>query len=622
MPSAVNKAPWGLIVLVATLIYVPVSAPAEGVPLPGLSTSASIVRDSNHVPHLCAGTERDAFVLLGYVHAEDRLFQMDSQRRKFSGDLAELVGPEALGSDVEFRSFGLRRSAEASWAAYVEGGLTSSTEALQAYAEGVNAYLASNPLPPEYAALELTSARPWTVIDSLTILKGILLELSFDLSDLERSVAAAAYQEAGDRGGFDGMALLFDDVARFAPFDPTVSIPAAVPAAVQGRGSYTAPAPTVTRLARTTRDRLANVPSLARALRPEKRDVGSNWWLVDGAHSASGRAMLANDPHLGLGTPSTFHEAHLVVSADARCGLPEDPGGEATASTLDANGVALPGVPGLVQGCNQRICWGSTVNPVDVTDIYLETLVVDAESGVPTHTIFEGTPEPLTVLPQSFRTNQIGDGRLDHLEPVSVDPAEGGSTLLVPRRNGGPLLSTDLSAQPAVGLSVQYTGWSGSTEVEAFLGIMGAGSLAEFEDALEFFDTGSQNWAYADVDGNIAYVASGELPIREDLQELGAPDGGVPPFMIRDGAHDLRHEWASVTQPQPHQRLGFEVLPASEMPRLVNPPSGYIVNANNDPAGATLDNDLLNQTRPGGGVLYLGTDYSSLRIGRIDRLLR
>ena len=237
-------------------------------------------------------------------------------------------------------------------------------------------------------------------------------------------------------------------------------------------------------------------------------------------------------------------------------------------------------------------------------------------------TIFEGQQEPLVLIPQTFLVNQVGDQTPDSLVDAGVPADQGGVTLVVPRRNNGPIIEVLADGQNLNGLSVAYTGWSGTLDLEAFRRWLTAGSVDEFRDALQYFDVGSQNWGYADISGNIAYFTSAELPIREDLQTLGFPAGGVPPFLIRDGTHTLAHEWLPVQNPQPKQSLPFEILPFNEMPQVVNPAAGYIANANNDPIGTTLDNDPLNQLRPGGGIFYLSPGYVSLRQGRIDRELQ
>jgi penicillin amidase len=160
--------------------------------------------------------------------------------------------------------------------------------------------------------------------------------------------------------------------------------------------------------------------------------------------------------------------------------------------------------------------------------------------------------------------------------------------------------------------------------LDAFRGFLRAYDVESFRDAVQFFDVGSQNFGYADVDGDIAYFTSAEMPLREDLQNLNAPDGGVPPFLIRDGSGQLRHEWLPLPLPPGAgtQSLPYEILPFAEMPQVVNPESGYIVNANNDPVGTTLDNNPLNQLRPGGGLYYLSPGYASgFRAGRIQRVI-
>ncbi len=155
----------------------PLAPSVAPIRLPGLQAAARLVQDRNGVTHIEAGTPHDLFFLQGWVHARDRLFQMDVTRRQASGTLAELLGKAALPGDVQARTIGLRRAAERSWAAAPPD----LRDALTAYTDGVNEYVASHPLPPEYAALHLTSFQPWTPVDTLTIGKAISFELSFRL---------------------------------------------------------------------------------------------------------------------------------------------------------------------------------------------------------------------------------------------------------------------------------------------------------------------------------------------------------------------------------------------------------------------------------------------------------
>lgn len=601
-----------LLLILVLLLAIPATA-APPVRLSGLTGPVRIVRDAEGIPHIYATNDLDAVFGLGWIHAQDRFFQMDLFRRTFSGRVAELLGQGALASDVQLRTLGLRRAAEETAAA-----LSPESRAwFQAYAAGVNAWLARNPLPPEYGPLELTRARvpAWEPADSLVIGKALAFQLSFDLGDIDRTLALAAYQTVGAIAGFDGADLFFEDIFRSAPLDKTVSIPGALPGAGQAPGRAAASGssplldPRVVDLARRYRERAGSVPALGTAFRRSEAKVGSNWWLIAGQLSASGAPMLANDPHLGLDLPSIFYEAHLL-SFDGNRQRP-----------MIVNGVTFAGTPVVVLGCNLHICWGATTNPLDVTDVYQEELVLDPSTGLPTHTRFRGQVEPLVLIPQTFQVNQVGDGRPNNLRNADVGPLEGGLTLVVPRRNRGPIVAVNASDPAAViGLSVQYTGWRVTRELDTFRLWMRATDLEQFRSALQFFDVGSQNWAFADRKGNIAYFTSAEMPLREDLQELGRPDG-LPPYLLRDGTGRMRNEWLPVRNPQPGQVLPYEILPFAEMPQVINPASGYILNANNDPIGTTNDNNPLNQLRPGGGIYYLSPGYSDLRSGRIRQMI-
>jgi len=583
-----------------------------------LDAPASIVYDINRVPTIVAETEHDALFLQGYLHAKNRLFQMDFQRRAFSGTLAEMFGPSVIPQDVQLRTLGLRRAAERSLAVQTPEVMAW----LQAYSDGVNAFLA-NPnesLPLEYGALELDRGGipPWTPLDSLTTAKGLAFELSFDLSDIDRTLALLNFLGICPLIGCNGLQLLNDDLYRTAPFEATLSIPPNPP---PGDSSAPEPPPDETpppylsdpafgNLVQDYRDTVADIPLLEDKLEPEAGGRGSNWWLVSGARSDSGYPLLANDPHLALGNPATFYEVHLNVT-----------GG------INVTGTSFPGAPGVVLGCNDTICWGASVNSVDVTDVYNEVLQAldPTHPTTPTHTTFEGNPEPLQFIPQTFMFNVIGDGVLNDLFDAGVPADQGGVTLVVPRRNNGPIVNVSFdptSPTPLTGLSVQYVGWSATQELETFRRFARAANMQDFKDALQYFDFGSQNWAYADINGNIAYYTSGEVPIREDLQTKFFPDGLITPGLIRDGTHGSAHEWLPLKNPQPGQALSTEILPFAEMPQTENPAAGYILNANNDPIGTTFDNNSWNQLRAGfNGLLYLSSGYATgYRMGRIQRL--
>ncbi len=576
------------------------------VTLPGLQDEAQITRETNGIAHIRAENERDLFFLQGFVHAQDRLFQMDFRRRQASGTLAELLGPAALGSDVLLRAIGLRRAAARSLAA-----LSPRTRAaLEAYADGVNAFVATNPLPPEYGALELFEFAPWDPLDSVTVAKLISFGRSFDLVDIENTVNLFTYQQAGAVLGFGGTTLFFEDLFRSAPFDPASTVPDASvgPVAVRaarghdeerGAGSRASMiAPRALELGKAYLDRAREIPLLRRVLE-RHRHGGSNEWAVSGAHTTSGRPLMANDIHLALDTPSTFYPVHLH------------------AEQIDVIGGSFAGAPFVIAGHNRRISWGAATHFMDVTDTFQEQIVPDGNSPSGLSIVHNGQLEPIIPILELFRQNTPGNGIPDD---VSVVPSGGPvppATLVAPRRNNGPIIMLDLASGTA--LSVQYTGFSATRELDTFLIWNEARNLDDFIRGLQFFDVGSINWAYSDVRGNIAYFSSGELPVREDLQ--AGTVSGLPPFFIRNGTGG--NEWLPVQHLQPGQAVPFEILPFDEMPHVINPPAGFFVNANNDPIGVTLDNNPLDQLRPGGGIYYLSPLYDAgFRAGRITRLIK
>lgn len=607
------------LILASALLGLTASALAQPVVnVPGLGSDVTVYTDADGIPTIAGETEADVTFVQGYLHARDRFFQMDFLRRVASGTLAELLGAAAIPNDIQLRTLGLRRAAFASWV-----GLNADEKAwAKAYADGVNAWLASNPLPPEYTPLELTSAEPWSPVDSIAIGKLIAFQLSFDTQAADLTVQLLTYQGVGNVVGFDGAALFFEDINRIAPEDDRVSIPTffadngiiEVPGSesVQsGSGKNAAstmninpPAldPLVVDSLRQHVEALRQVPVIGSSISRAEERAGSNWFIVSGEHTDTGYPILAHDPHLGLDMPATFTKENLVIRSEG----------------VAVSGVSFPGTPLVILGCNLRICWGATVNPNDVTDYFQEQFQVN-NFGLPTATIHNGVAEPVKLVFQSYFVNAVGDGEADNLSRANVGYNAGGITFIVPRRNNGPIV-----AQPTAttGVSVQYTGWGPTFELSAFRNWARANNLAEFQEGLDQFTVGGQNFGYADIDGNIAYFSSGTVPLRADLQN-NTVDGGIPPFLLRDGTGALNHEWLPVDGDPVTRGINFAALPLNEVPQTINPEQGYIVNGNNDPVGTTLDNNPLNQLRAGGnGIYYLSPFYVSLRVGRADRAIQ
>ncbi len=600
--------------------------------LKGLTGRVQVIRDVFGIPHIYATNPRDLYMVTGFIHAQDRLFQMDVTRRQASGTLAELLGKDALAGDVQLRTLGLRRAAEASLKA-------ASPEAradLEAYALGVNAFIelaeaelrkvligkqAGRPIP-EYGALEITKIQRWDPVDSLVIGKAIAFQLSFSL-DIDNTLTIGAYQAAMSallkdpaKGRLAGAALFFEDLFRTAPAEKACAVCDAE--GISPKELASSQVEKATNALKLDYSKLAfeeEVLKLAADYYAKIKDLdffkpilysdfelGSNWFIFSGKHTQHGYPVLANDPHLGLSTPAIFYEMHQNVEKE-----------------LNVAGVGFAGIPYVILGHNDRIVWGATTNPMDVTDTFAETLCL--ADGWPVGTfVFGKGCEPILPIPQAFKVNVLGDGVIDNIVPVPPSEKIPAVTLIVPRRNG-PVISIDLKAKRA--LTIQYTGFYATRELETFRIWNRAKNLAEFKEGLKFFDFGSQNWSYADIEGNIAYFTSGELPLREDLQGGFVADNN-PPIFIRDGTGVTAHQWLALKGPKPaDQATPFEILPFEEMPQTVNPKNGFVVNANNDPIGTSLDNNAFNSRRPGGGIYYLSPGYDfGFRAQRITELIQ
>ena len=606
-----------LIAIVSTL-FVLVSSDAianeelanGAVEIPCLQGEVEAILDRDGVPHIFAENDHDLLCVEGYIHARDRFFQMDLTRRQVSGDLAEVVGVSALGGDVQNRTIGLRRAAERSFDV-----LTPNEVALlQAYADGVNAYIANNPLPIEYGLLELTEARPWDPIDSLVIGKAIAASLSLDI-DIGPTLQLQGFIEAGIAGGFDGQALFFEDVRRSAPMDPAATVldaTGAPPFIAKIQKASRTKLASAAAGAKRVQKKLEQASNITRLMNRRELEIGSNEWGVAGEHTSSGRPIIANDPHLSLNIPSTFYEWHLVVENDP------------TNGPMNVSGVGFPGAPAVILGQNEHVTWGATTNPMDVSDVFQDTLIVGGCEQSLACIVSDGIQHEVLIDVTQYSANNPGDGILDNVTVVPLPPDQT-TIATVPFRSFGPILDiTDPSVIVGGGtttaLVLQFTGFHATRELSAFSAWNRAQNLTEFVAGLQDFDFGSQNFAYADDQGNLAYFASAENPLRKDLEDGGVT--GLPPYFIRDGSGP--NNWVPDPAQTQGQAIPYAVLPFDEMPQTVNPENGFFVNANNDPAGVSLDNNPLNQVRPSKptAIYYLNPSFAiGMRAGRITRLV-
>lgn len=658
---------------------------------PQLSAPVDVVRDSHGIPHVYAATLNDASFVIGYVHATDRMFQMDVFRRIPSGTVSELLGfpdfqigagpdptvPPFPGNisnvtqDLFFQTLGLRRASVDSFNAMSP----TVQSALQSYADGVNERIgqmnATGSLPPEYAALAITHIQPWTPVDSIAFGKLQAFQLSFDFDDAPTDDLANV--KAG-LGAVVGESAYRNDLARIEPVENAFTVPdgngtpiplanLTVPQAVmmasgkggdrtatsradgarsakssaKGDGTSRSRRPTAAerkaiadarketlKKAREYIAQLMQQPAM-RGIR-ERGIVGSNEWAVDGSVTDTGNPILANDPHLGLSSPATFYELHINT---------KDRGGD-----TNVTGIGFAGAPGVVQGHNEHIAWGSTTNPTDVTDWYLEDVSSNGTGQLFSH--YLGNPEPIVELPLNVSVN-VDNGNLTGFERIVLATAASiqfanlhgvvninallaqfvpAKVLIVPRH--GPIFPQTLTPYPfpnnhvgGSALTTQFTGLFPTREIETFFIWNKATNLAEFKTGLQLFDFGSQNWGYSDDVGNIAYFASGEFPIREDIAAGSVV--GNPPYLIRDGTGN--NEWIPQPVHPADQAVPYQVVSAAQVPQIENPAAHFFVNANNDPVGNTADNDPLNEALAGTGP-YLGVGYDEFRAARITELIK
>ncbi len=592
---------------------------ADEIEVPGLSHPVKVTTDRDGVWHFFAQNDFDLFIAQGYVHCRDRLFQMDDTRRQVDGTQAEVRGPDRLPADIQARIIGLDRAAQRS----LDAAPPRFQALIQAYADGVNHCIETLPLPPEYELLELTQVRPWEAVDTLKVGKAIAANLSLDI-DTGLTEDLFDFIQAGLDNGFDGQVFFSEDVFRSAPMDPASTVPDATngtPFAVEWKAGEATQLAAAAEAAARASEKLREHPLFELALERRQSFVGSNEWGVTGSVTPSGRPIIANDPHLSLNVPSTFWEQHLVVTDDPVEG------------PVNVSGVTFPGAPGVILGQNERVTWGATTNPMDVSDVFADTLYVAQPECflIGALACIESPPGVFHAveiqLGVTYFFNVVGDGIEDNLIQATGLPAEAEIIATVPFRSFGPIIDiTDPSVlEPPFGITealvLQYTGFHATQELQTFAKWNRAANLDDFLDGLAHFDVGSQNWAYADVEGNLAYFSSAELPLRRDLEDGTVV--GLPPFFVRDGASG-ENNWIPDPNLSQGQTIPYAILPFEEMPQTVNPENDYFVNANNDPAGTTLDNDPLNQVRVSSpnAIYYLNPSYAiGLRAGRITRLI-
>lgn len=462
-----------------------------------LDADVEVTRDEVGVPHIVAKSDADLYRAQGYVQAQDRLFQMDLARRQASGQLAEVIGAAAVETDKYFRTFSLREAAEFSWGDYD----ADSQQILQWYAEGVNAFIdevkGTSKLSYEFKLLGYIP-EPWTPIDSLAIGKYMAYDLGGNWKQQAfRSWAVQNYTK-------EQAEELFVEY----PEDAKSIIEANLKLSTDVASAFTT----------------NYLPS---------EFNGSNNWVISGQLTESGKPLLADDPHLGLSTPSIWYQMHLQS--------PEQ----------NVSGVIFAGIPGIILGHNESIAWGVTnVNP-DVQDLYIET------------------PNPEN--PYQFKYDGQWEDATVRQEPIHVKDSETIDFEVVETRHG-PIISNIMTNETEVKeqFSMQWTALQSTQELKAILGFNKATNWEEFDLALKDFKAPAQNFVFASTDGTIAYKANGLVPIRKQ---------GTGALPVPGDSSD--YGWESY-------------IPFDELPTVINPKEGYIATANNQVVGEEYPYHLSN----------------------------
>src|SRR5690625_3233553 len=452
--------------------------------LPILKEEVTVITDEHGVPHIKAETDQDLYAAHGYIQAQSRLFQMELSRRQASGTLSEVVGESSIETDKYLRTLGLRRAAEKSMALYSD----EDKQRLEWLSEGVNAYIGeakeTGSLPIEFTLLGSEPAE-WTPLDSLTIGKY----MAYDLG-----------------GHWESQAFNYYALHQFEEEKAYELFP-----------SYPEEKPTI-----IGEDEVDVAHSFEHALIPEPF-TGSNNWVVSCNMSASGQPLLADDPHLGLATPSVWYQMHLETN------------------DLNVSGVIFAGVPGIILGHNKDIAWGVTNTGPDVQQLYLEK----RNPENPEEFMFEGEWEPDEVIDEPI------DGKGEVIDYQVVETRH------------GPVISefAEDSGEDNV-LSLRWTALEPTTELKAIIEINHATNWKEFETGLEKFLAPAQNFVFAAKDGTIAYKANGNIPIYENSEEALLPLPGW----------EKEYEWD-----------GY--IPFDELPTVIDPDKGFIATANNKVVG-------------------------------------
>ncbi len=617
--------------------------PMGSVLLPTLSSRVEVIYTELGVPHVYAANDHDLSTVQGYLAARDRFFQMTLYRLNGRGEVASLVGQGGLSSDVTTRSQGLREVSDR-----ICGSLTpDQLMRMDAYIDGVNAYVmavrSGAERPPDEFLTFRGILQAHTVADAMPLMDRngmcgvaatIIFQTGFDQNDVLASQAEdiVRTQFAGDP--FETLrrdGALIDVLTRADPARRTTSVECASPPCYGlERGTLMSRATPIHRpLLSPPVDGLPRT-MLARALdaierygiHPERgADFGSNAWAVSSVGTSDGSSVFAADGHLALSVPTLiFYQLGLdtTVFGDATTGRHQI-------------GMGIPGIVQLGPGTNGHVIWSQTYLNADAADWFREVLTLDS-SGVPASAMFQGAQHALLRTDESYvianapALMSVGhtevhtrfttfDGRhligVEGRTPTTGEvPGPGESILWI---GGVQVIPSDTDHDGVVsGLSLDYLAYDVSN---VLLMIDGFGTAATVEDMGEATRRNvgyTQNFLFADDTGSVMYTGYNATPCRENRRPAGSTTTWAPggnPRRVIDGTRFGGFTVPLDASGMPDETMGADpsrcIVPYAMWPRSQDPDRGFVLTANNDLAGTTLDGDLDNDR------YYLGTQYAA-----------
>jgi penicillin amidase len=495
--------------------------------LKGLAAPVTVRRDAHGVPHIEAASEDDLFAAQGYVTAQDRLWQMDAFRRNANGELAEILGSSMVKHDRAQRVLQMRNTARRIYA-----NLPPADRArLDDYARGVNLFIAQHrdSLPPEFKLLDYRP-QPWSGVDSVSI--GLTMVQMLDThweTKLARETVAAKLNNPRLESDLYPVGSWRDHPPTGVRVD--LSQPRPQPASATDDDeddlSQASSAPELHEDSRVLRALLGLQSCDGCA-------AGSNNWVIDGHHTASGRPLLSNDMHLGLTEPNIWYMADLKAN------------GSNGAPSFHAAGVTLPGMPFVIAGHNEHVAWGFTALYADVQDLYIEKL--DGKGNFQDN---DAAWKPLKVDHEIIKVRGGEDVQLD-----------------VQSTAHGPLLNPIFTKEKRP-IALKWTLYDPALNTLPLYELDVASNWAEFSAALAVWSWPTQNVVYSDDQGHIAYHAIGKVPIRGG--GVGLLDVPLP-----HDTNDTRSVWGCSAC----AGICPIYIPFDQMPNAVDPPSGFLATAN------------------------------------------